>query len=427
MNKEKRTSFDNFIDNLNKVAERLGLTNEEIKSISTPDAIRKKSLEVEIKGQKKYLNTYRVQFSNARGPYKGGIRFHPEADLEEVKSLAAEMAIKCAVVGVPFGGAKGGIQFDPKVLKSVEVEKVARTWVRDMYQYLGPDFDIPAPDVNTNSQIMGYMMDEYELLAGKSTPASFTGKPLSLGGIVGRSTATSQGGVFVLEEVLRIKQLKNKNLKVAIQGYGNVGRAVAEILHSLGYLIVAVSDSRGGIYSNNGIDPIKVSQIKDKGGVIYDLYCKGSVCDDELIKQDGVSLITNEELLELDCDVLIPSALGAQLHSQNADKIKADIILELANNVTTLEADEIFNKKNKLVIPDVLANAGGVTVSYFEWIQNKTGELWKEEQVKNKLHQTMIEALNEVWKETLSGISFREAAFQLGVIRIKEAMNSRGR
>jgi len=427
MSKEETSAFDHFNERLKRAAERLELDPKERDRIATPEAVWEKSLTVEIDGEEKQLNAYRVQFSSALGPYKGGVRFHPEADLEEVKALAADMAVKCAVVQIPFGGAKGGVQFDPKTLTADEVERVARAWVREMYQYLGPERDIPAPDVNTNSRIMSYMMDEYERIANRSAPASFTGKPLVLGGIPGRATATAQGGVLVLEELLRAVSAEKKSLRIAVQGYGNVGRAAAEILHSLGHQVVAVSDSRGGIYKDDGVDPVRVGQIKDQGRNIRDLYCRGSVCDTVRMEQDGVTLISNEELLELDCDVLIPSALGNQLHAGNAERIRAGIILELANNVTTPEADHVLNEKGVTIVPDVLANAGGVTVSYFEWIQNRTGERWKPERVQTELSEVMTEAFNNVWRESVSGLSLRDSAFSLAVGRIREALENRGR
>jgi glutamate dehydrogenase (NADP+) len=415
-------SFGHFNERLKKAGLKLGLGEEDIDAISKCDNIIEKTLILKRKGVEEEINSYRVQFSNARGPYKGGIRFHPDADLDEVKSLAADMAIKCAVVNIPLGGAKGGIQFDPKIYTPEEVEEVSRLWVREMFDHLGPEKDIPAPDVNTNSQIMAFMLDEYEKIAKKSAPGAFTGKPVSLGGSLGRDTATAQGGVFVLEEYLRVNKMNRKGLNVVIQGFGNAGKAVAFLLNDLGYRIIAVSDSRGGIYSQNGLDLKLIDSIKEQGKQIGDLYCKGEVCDAEKMSRDDVELLSNEELLELECDVLIPAALGNQIHAGNAENIKAKIVLELANNATTPEADEILKKREVVIIPDVLANAGGVTVSYFEWVQNNLAETWSKDVVMAKLKDVMESAFQDVWKQAESDSNtLRESAFTLAVLRLHQA------
>ena len=414
-----QTPFQNYQINLRKAAKTLGLSEEEIIALETPDRILEKKITVlTVAGEKKFT-AYRVQFNNARGPYKGGIRFHPDADLDEVKALAAAMAIKCAVVNIPLGGAKGGVQFDPKKFSESEIEEVSRAWARVMADGIGKDKDIPAPDVYTTPQIMGYIMDEFEKVTGKSEPGVITGKPLSLGGSQGRGTATAQGGVYVLEELLRITDGKKERYRVAVQGFGNAGYHVAHILHEAGYLITAISDSKGGIYSDAGFDPQQIFTAKLKHGSIS--------LAKEALGLDA-RIITNEELLISDCDILIPSALDGAINKDNADNVKARIIVELANGPTTPEADEILFKKGVTIIPDVLANAGGVTVSYFEWVQNGMNFYWSEEEVLEKLKPIMHNAFTDVWMLAKEhNISLRDGAFIIGVKRIREAMKARGR
>ncbi len=410
------TPFENYLKNLEKAAGVLGLSSKYLELLSKPDRIIEKNIKIATaQGEEKEFNAYRVQFNNSRGPYKGGIRFHPEADIEEVKALAAAMAIKTAVVNVPMGGAKGGVKINPKDFSEAELEKVSRAWVGVMHPYIGKDKDIPAPDVYTNPQIMAYMMDEFEKIVGRSEPGMITGKPLELGGSLGRNSATAQGGVYVLEELVKVLGLKLEGLKIAIQGFGNAGYYVAGILHQLGCKIIAVSDSKGGIYDESGLDPEEVNKIKSQ---------KSSVVD---FSKPGLKKISNNEILELECDVLIPSALDNVIAKDNADKIKAKIVLELANGPTTPEADEILFKKGIIVLPDVLANAGGVTVSYFEWVQNNAGYYWSEKEVFEKLQAVMAGAFADVWNLAKEkNISLRESAFALAVKRLAKAMELRG-
>ncbi len=402
------------------------LSDAEYKALSTPDSVHETTLYVGRKGRTEELRAYRVQFDNSRGPYKGGIRFHPDADLEEIKALSADMALKCAVVNIPLGGAKGGIQFDPKNWERGEIEAAARSWVREMYPYIGPERDIPAPDVNTNSNIMGYMMDEYEHLTGQSAPGSFTGKPLSLGGSIGRDTATARGGVAVLDRLLEELRVDTDQPRVVIQGYGNAGSAVASLLQARGCSIVGVSDSKGGIHVPSGIDPHRIDVIKRERKSVNDLYCDGSVCD-----TDGgldAFLVSNEELLELDCDILVPAALGNQIHEKNAHKIQAQIILELANNATTPEADSVLDERGITALPDILSSAGGVVVSYFEWVQNKTNMYWSGYEVEERLVTTMENAFTETWKRSVEeDVSLRTAAFLTAVERLRSSLHARGR
>lgn len=410
----KNNPFQNYLDNLAKVSTLLKLSSQDVEKLSKPQKIIEADLKIETSKGEKSFPAYRVQFNNARGPYKGGIRFHPEADLDEVKALAALMAVKCAVVGIPLGGAKGGVTINPKDYNANDLEKVARAWAKAMVEDIGVSKDIPAPDVYTNSKTMSHILDEYENIVGRSEPGLITGKPLELGGSLGRDSATAQGGAYVLEEAL--KNFDGGDRKVAIQGFGNAGATMANILAKDGYKIVAVSDSSAGLYNENGLDVLKISDWKNSGKNLKDF------------QDENVKIISNEELLEINCDILVPAALDNQITKENAENIKAKIVLELANGPTTPEADVILEKNKVILIPDVLANAGGVTVSYFEWVQNRTGEIWEEEIIKSKLKIIMQKSFSDVLKEKNSfDVSFRQGAFILGVKRIVDAMRLRGR
>lgn len=421
--------FGSYSATLRETAAVLGLREADVEKLSTPDRVIEKKLSItRDSGEVVELPAYRVQFNNARGPYKGGIRFHPNADLSEVKALAALMALKCAVAGIPLGGGKGGVAFDPKEYSKAEIEKVSRAFARAFADAIGPDRDIPAPDVYTNAEIMGYMLDEYERVKGISAPAVITGKPIALGGSLGRDTATSQGGVYVLEE-LRIRLGKERSdLRVAVHGFGNVGYHAARILHSLGYPIVALADSKGGLISERGLDPMAAYRAKHDQHSITSLYCEGSVCDTGRLAEDAASVVSPDAVLTAPCDVLIPAALDGVITEANAKDIKASVVLELANGPITPAADALLKERSLLVIPDILANAGGVTVSYFEWLQNKTGERWDEETVHARLRPIMVDAFTEVWSlHDEKNITLRQAAFALGIGRILEAMRYRGR
>ncbi len=404
------SAFTHAIQQLEKAAHKLSLDADIVAQLSKPDHIH--DFDIEISGDDgtaKTFHGYRVQFNNARGPYKGGIRFHPQVDLDEVKALAFWMAIKTAVVDIPLGGGKGGVQIDPKTLSEKEIEAVARGWVQQMSQHIGPDVDIPAPDVNTNPLIMDWMTNEYETITGDTTHASFTGKTIEAGGSEGRGTATAQGGFYVLSALLDALHKKQKGTRVLVQGFGNAGYHFAQLAHDAGYTIVGVSDSQGAIYNADGIDPEKVYKAKQE--------------HDSVVAYSGAEEISASSFLTQVCDVLVPSALEHVITKDNAEDIKARIVLELANGPTTPEADTILHDNGVQVVPDVLANAGGVTVSYFEWLQNKAGEHWSEKDVLQKLEPIMTQAFQAIWNmHTAQQVDMRTAAFMVGVKRIVDAM-----
>ena len=418
------TIFENTLKKLEKSKEFLlkqGIKNVEevFEILKRPQRIIKVNIPLKRdNGKLEIYEGYRVQHNNFLGPYKGGIRYYPEVDEDEIKTLALLMTLKCALVNLPLGGAKGGIKIDPKTLSESELERLSREYVRKIYDFIGPDKDVPAPDVNTNAKIMDWMIDEYLKIRGRDDSylrATFTGKSIENYGIEGREEATGKGGEIILE--LLVKKLNlEKPLRVAIQGFGNVGYNLAKFLFAKGYKIVALSDSKGGIYSEEGFDPELVMKCKQEKGLISGCYCRGSVCDVSFGKD-----ITNEELLELDVDILVPAATENVINQNNADKIKAKVILEMANNPTTEEAEEILNSKNIIIVPDILANAGGVTVSYFEMLQNKSNEKWSKDKVFSELEDYLSQAFEEVWFyfENFK-ISLRESAITFAIKRISE-------
>lgn len=419
--------FDQYTTNVRKTAELLKLSEKDTKALLTPDRVIEKKLSVSIGKKKKTLTAYRVQFSNARGPYKGGIRFHPKADLNEVKALAAMMAIKAAVVGIPMGGGKGGITFDPKEASREEIHAISRAWARAMAPYIGPHKDIPAPDVYTTPEIMGVMLDEYEKVQGVSAPGTFTGKPLSIGGVPGRDTATAMGGLFVLNAFVKEKKWKPKSLRVAIHGFGNAGATMATLLYDQGYKIVGLADSKGSVMSQRGLNPAVFNHIKNEHKALRDVYCQGSVCDESKLQKEKVDVGEPEAVLTMDADILIPAALDGVITKDVAEHMRAKAILELANGPTTADADMILAHKKIPIIPDVLANAGGVTVSYFEWVQNNTGLPMTRVEVNNRLEKVMAAAWADVSRFSKEyGVPYRIAAFGLGVERILQAKRDRG-
>lgn len=366
-------------------------------------------------GQMRVFDGYRVQHNNARGPYKGGIRFHPGADLDEVRSLAFWMMVKCAVVDIPLGGAKGGIQLDPKDFSKNELERITRAFVREIFSIIGSRIDIPAPDVYTNPEVMGWIADEYAKITQSMDLGVVTGKPVNIGGSLGRDTATAQGGFYILDEVLAKSNIDPSTMSFVVQGFGNAGLTMAKLISSAGWKVVAVSDSRGGIYNPDGLVIEKIEEIKNREGSVI------SAVDDR------TKAISNEELLLLETDVLIPAALENQITISNVDGIKARFVLELANGPTMPGADEILFKKGIVVVPDVLANAGRVVVSYFELVQNLSNYYWTEKKVFDELETIMKNALNTVLKiADDKKIDLRTAAFVLGLERVIKAMKSKG-
>ena len=359
--------------------------------------------------KKRLIHAYRVQYNSARGPYKGGIRYHHEVDQDEVKNLAFLMSLKTALFNLPLGGGKGGITINPKELSKPQLKEISENYVKALYPAVGPGIDVPAPDVYTNPQIMEWMTDAYNKLSPKKTKAAFTGKPIPKGGSQGRTEATGYGAFHTLE-VLTKKLKKNpKDVTIAVQGFGNAAYYFAEAAHNAGYKIISVSDSRGGILDkrNHGMDPADILKQKQAKGMIDGVYCRGSVCD-----EFNYQSITNNKLLELPVDVLVPAALGEVITETNAARIKAKHIIEIANGAITLPAEKILNKKKILVVPDILANAGGVMVSYFEYAQNLKNEKWSKKKVLGMLDRNMKKTFEDVWAiKTKKRIDMRTASW----------------
>lgn len=370
---------------------------------------------VMVDGKLRIFRGYRVQHNNARGPYKGGIRFHPEINMEEVKALATWMTFKCATVGIPFGGGKGGVEVNPKELSGKELERLTRGYVQKIADVVGPQKDVPAPDVYTTPQIMAWYADEYSKIVKKKSPASVTGKPLNAGGSLGRDTATGRGGQLVLQKFLQISNLHiSGDMTVAVQGFGNAGENIAKLLYRGGFKIIAVSDSSGAVLDKSGLNPANIAKLKKKFGRIKSI--------------PAAKIISNEQLLALDVDILIPAALENVITEKNVSKIAAKIILEVANGPVTPEADKILSRNKITVIPDILANAGGVTVSYFEWLQNIKGQKWTAVEVDSKLKKIMYKAVHDIYQESkLHKCTLRQAAYILAIKRILKAEEKRNK
>ncbi|MBU1201043.1 MAG: Glu/Leu/Phe/Val dehydrogenase [Nanoarchaeota archaeon] len=370
------------LSQFNRAANILKLDDQVVELLTNPKRIIQVSIPVRMdNGKIKVFQGFRVQFNDLRGPTKGGIRYHPNVTLDEVKALSFWMTWKNVVADVPFGGAKGGVICNPKEFSQGELERLSRGYIEAMHKFIGAEKDIPAPDVYTNPQVMAWMVDEYHRIEGHNVFGMITGKPLELGGSQGRAEATAQGGIYVLEEA--IKKIGVKKPLIAIQGFGNAGKIVARLLSKSGFKIVAVSDSKTGIYKQDGLDVERVIAHKEKTKSLQGFK--------------GVKEITNEELLELYVDILIPAALEGVITAKNVENIRAKIILELANGPVSAEARERLYAKGQVSIPDILANSGGVTVSYFEWVQNNMGYFWKEEEVLEKLKEKMVVAFDNVY------------------------------
>ncbi|MFH0857504.1 MAG: Glu/Leu/Phe/Val dehydrogenase, partial [Candidatus Magasanikbacteria bacterium] len=392
-------AYENAMEQLNKAARVINLDPNIHEILRAPDRFVEVSVPVKMDdGKIKVFTGYRSQFNNALGPYKGGIRYHQNVSVDEVKALSFWMMVKCATVNIPMGGGKGGIIVNPKELSEGELERMSRSYIQKIWRLIGSDKDVPAPDVYTTPQIMGWMRDEYEKLLGHADPGVITGKPIEQGGSEGRGFSTAQGGVYCTRELVDKMGWKKEETKVAIQGFGNAGGHMAKILSGLGYRIVALSDSRGAIVNMEGLDVLAVEKHKEE--------------TESVLGFPGAQDITNDELFELEVDILIPAALEGVITKENVEKIKAKAIVELANGPTTPEADEILKQKGIPLVPDVLANAGGVTVSYFEWDQNVKGEHWSEADVLEKLEKIMVTSFEEVWEtKEKYGIDMRTAAF----------------
>ena len=418
--------FADAIKRLHVLGRQGGIEDAVLQHLSRPVSVLSSSLHIRMDdGSSQYFQAYRCQYSYLLGPCKGGIRFHPNVTLEEMQALGLWMTIKCAVVGLPLGGAKGGVVVDPKALSKLELERLSRAYMRANADIIGPDRDIPAPDVYTNARIMGWMRDEYEVITREKQPAVITGKPIELGGSLGREEATGRGA-FLCTEFLRQKMHSDAdNLTVAIQGFGNAGYHIARLLDEAGYKVVAISDSKGAIYAEAGLDVESVWQQKQATAKLQAVYCDGSVC--EIVEHQAIS---HEELLALDVDILIPAALENTITEDNVAQIKARWIIEVANGPISTKADEVLHQKGVIIVPDVLANAGGVTVSYFEWVQNKAGYPWPLNEVRSKLEAKLREAFDDIWdyqqREAAQAISLRSAAYAKALHTIKNVIDVRG-
>jgi len=438
-----------------KTAQKMGLSKDTMIRIIEPEMIHEFNFPMKMdSGEIKLFKGYRIQHNSALGPYKGGIRFHPNVSREEVQALSTLMTIKCAVAGLPYGGGKGGVIVDPKKLSEKELERLSREYAKKITPFIGSDIDVPAPDMNTNPKIMSYMVDEYVKSVKKSVisqitsyktnsrlisdefqtnldylRSTFTGKPIEIGGTLGRTEATGRGGVMILKALLNklagsVKAFNN--LTVAVQGFGNVGYYFAKIAEEQGFKIITVSDSKGGVYVKDGLNVESTLKCKQEKGSVAGCYCKGSVCD---IKHGKT--ITNEELLELSVDILVPAAMENVINEKNMKKIRAKIIIEMANGPITEEAYEYLTKKGIIIVPDVLANSGGVTVSYLEWLQGRESKWWTEEKVNKRLETMMIKAFEPIWLKSLESvkkskisqqIDLKSAAFEVAIEKILQGL-----
>lgn len=363
-------------------------------------------------GEVKVFTGYRAQHNDAVGPTKGGIRFHPDVTEDEVKALSIWMSLKAGIVDLPYGGGKGGIICDPREMSFRELERLSRGYVRAISQIVGPNKDIPAPDVFTNSQIMAWMVDEYSRIREFDSPGFITGKPIALGGSHGRETATAKGVTICIREALKRRGIQLQGARVVVQGFGNAGSYLSKFMHDAGAKVVGISDAYGALYDPEGLDIDYLLDRRDSFGTVTKLF---------------TNTISNKELLELECDILVPAAIENQITAANADKIKASIVVEAANGPTTLEATKILTERGILLVPDVLASAGGVTVSYFEWVQNNQGYYWSEEEVEEKLEQVMVKAFDNVYSLAQTRrVDMRLAAYMVGVRKMAEASRFRG-
>lgn len=414
----KYNPYENMLSVVSNAADILGYVPSDYEAIKYPERELKVAVPVRMDdGSVKVFEGFRVQHSTSRGPAKGGIRYHQNVDLDEVKALAAWMTFKCAVVNIPYGGGKGGIICDPTKLSESELRSLTRRFTAMIAPIIGPDQDIPAPDVGTNANVMGWIMDTYSMLKGHCVPGVVTGKPIALGGALGRNEATGRGVMITTLNILKAHAFSPENSTVAIQGMGNVGSVSAKLLYEQGLKVAAVSDVSGALYDPDGLDiPSILEYLSQKRGNLLEGYDAGNA-----------KWITNAELLELPVDVLIPAALENQINASNADKIQAKIIVEAANGPTTIDADKILDKRGIVIVPDILSNAGGVVVSYFEWVQNIQSISWSEEHVNEQLKDIMDQAFQSVWDIAKDkDVSLRTGAYLIAVKRVVDAKNMRG-
>ena len=417
-------TFEDAKTRLAEVFSRIELSDDVDQSLAHPKTMLKVNIPLRMDdGRLRVLQGFRVQYNDIRGPTKGGVRFHPQVSMDEVTSLAFWMTIKCAVAGLPYGGAKGGVAVDAKSLSRLELERLSRGYIRAIADVIGPTRDIPAPDMYTNATIMGWMADEYYTIVRNKVPAVITGKPVHLGGSLGREAATGQGALFVLQRWAERQNIKASEIRIAVQGFGNAGAHFASLAHQAGYRIVAVSDSRGGIYAEDGLDPdTLIAQKRTQREITKMIYCASSVCESTEYK-----VISNTQLLELDIDVLALAALENQVTKANVERIQAPCILEIANGPVDSKSDAVLHANGQTVLPDVLVNSGGVTVSYFEWLQNRSGLYWEEPEVHERLQKTMDREANHIFNAAeCDGTSLRTAAYLHGVKRIVGAIHEQG-
>lgn len=419
--------FDNTLKQIEQAAGIMDLPDEVKDYLSVPQKIHEVNFPlVKDDGSIEMIHGYRVQHNNLAGPYKGGIRYNDHVDLDEVKALATWMTIKTAVVGIPLGGGKGGLKVDSKKLSQGEKERMTREFIRAISEYIGPHQDVPAPDMYTDSEVMAWMADEYMKIKGNAGLGVVTGKPLEFGGSAGRDSATAQGGVYVFEKFAEQNGIQPEGTTVVVQGFGNAGSHVARLLQEQGYKVVGISDSKGGLYCSGGINIDQALVCKIESGAVNN--CEKAAINYEQIQEgQACSRLTNEELLEVDCDILFLSALENQVTKDNADKIKAKYIIELANGPVSTDADPILAANGTVVLPDILMNAGGVTVSYFELVQNLSNYYWQEIEVQERLKEIMISAFDRV--ESIKqefNCTYREAAFISALRRLENLIQLRG-
>ncbi|HOJ12600.1 MAG TPA: Glu/Leu/Phe/Val dehydrogenase [Clostridiales bacterium] len=419
MNKSKYNPYEEMLEVLEKSAKMLGLQPNEYEALKSPERELKVSIPIEMDdGTVKVFEGYRIQHSSSRGPCKGGIRYHQDVNLEEVKALAAWMTFKCAVANIPYGGAKGAVKVNPRELSRNELMRLTRRYTAMILPLIGPEKDIPAPDLNTNPEIMGWVMDTYSMFKGYTVHGVVTGKPIEIGGSLGRKEATGRGIMLIVREILNCMGVPMQGARIAVQGMGNVGGTAARLLYNQGCKIVAVSDISTGLYCESGLNINDIAEYvgSNGGGNLLDGY-----------HADNVKRVSNDELLTCDVDVLIPAAMENQINENIARQLKANIVVEAANGPTTLDGDKVLEERGIVVVPDILANAGGVIVSYFEWVQNNQAILWNEERINNSLEEMLTNAFNEVWtKAKAKNTTLRMGAYMVALERLVKAKKLRG-